>query len=91
MDLFDKIEATLKRWSASCKRKKEDPPHGLNGDAWQDWFAITREDAKTEFLTLWPKFRFPADKGPIDAAVMLARATGLVCAMKSASALHQRK
>lgn len=71
--VFAKIESTLKCWSTSQKRKKQEPPHGFSGDPWEEWFEISREDAKTEFLALWPKFRFPAGQTPLDAAVLLAR------------------
>ncbi len=75
--LFTKIEASLKRWSAECKRTKEEPPHGFTGDAWEEWFGISRDEAKTEFLTLWAKFRHPVGQSPLEAALMLARRQSL--------------
>lgn len=71
--VFDEIEKTLKRWSSSWKKQKRKPPYGFTGDSWEDWFGVCREEAKTEFLDLWPKFRFPAGQSPLDAAVLLAR------------------
>jgi len=76
--LFAKIESTLKQWSTNCKRKKQEPPNGFTGDCWEDWFGVCREEAKTEFLDLWPKFRWPAWQTPLDAAVLLARRTLLL-------------
>jgi hypothetical protein len=76
--VFAKIETTIKCWSAGYRQKKQEPPHGFTGDAWEEWFGISREECKTEFLTLWPKFRFPADQSPLDAAVLLARRTLLI-------------
>jgi hypothetical protein len=71
--LFAKVETTLKHWTAGYKRKKLRPPNGFAGDPWEEWFGIGREEAKAEFLDLWPKFRFPANQTPLEAAVMLAR------------------
>jgi hypothetical protein len=76
--LFGKIEGTLKGWSAGYKQEKRQPPEGFTGDPWEEWFGISREEAKTEWLSLWPKFRFPAGQTPLDAAVLLARRTALI-------------
>ncbi len=76
--LFAKIETSLNRWSAARKRHRQEPPHGFGADPWAEWFDLSREDSKTEFLTLWPKFRFPANQTPIDAAVLLARRNLLI-------------
>jgi hypothetical protein len=72
--VFTRIESTFKQWTTYCrKRKGQEPPNGFTGDAWEEWLGIYREDAKTEFLTLWPKFRWPANQSPLEAAVLLAR------------------
>lgn len=93
--LFTRIEASLKQWTAGYKREHQEPPHGFTGDPWANWFGISREDAKTEFLDLWPRFRFPANQSPIDAAVMLARRMLLtpsdeVCQRRGIETAHDR-
>ena len=76
--VFTKIESTLKRWSANYKRQRKEPPNGFTGDAWEEWFGVSREEAKTEFLDLWSKFRWPANQTPLEAAVLRARRNLLI-------------
>jgi len=71
--LFSKIESSLKGWTSTATKRKQEPPFGKTGDPWEEWFNLCREEAKTEFLDLWPKFRWPAGQSPLDAAVMLSR------------------
>jgi len=71
--LFSRVEKSLKRWTKRKKADGNDPLYKVTGDPWEEWFCLSREDAKTEFLDLWPKFRFPFGQSPLDAAVMLAR------------------
>ncbi len=70
--LFSKIERALKQWTATRKRSKQEPPNGFSGDCWEEWFGLSRDECKTEFLSLWPKFRRPAGQSPLEAAVTLA-------------------
>ena len=72
------VERVLSAWTASTRQQETQPTYGNTGDHWENWFGISKTDAKAEFTELWQKLRFRPGHDPLDQAVEQARKMRLI-------------
>jgi hypothetical protein len=75
---LNEIEPYLHSWTSARRKRGEQPPYGLSGDVWYDWFAIPTPDARAEFIDLWSKIRYRPGHTPLQQAFDSARKLRLI-------------